>query len=314
MAAATTFALSLLPLVTGAIATEFSPPVNRGEVAVDLTFPGGTPLDRTDAGVQRLARRLLDDPDVRHVITSAGRAFNGSGDVFATNLAQIAVNLSDPNASGDDIVDRIKAMSAMVPDAVIAGAAARLALTLQRNPYATDVRTTSGGLQPRLQVDVDLERALLLNVSPDDAAQTARIATGGALAARSRLQSGLVDVAVRSTAGTGLASFGRLGVRSADGRLIPLADLTTIRSTSEPTIVEREDRERVVTLTANPRTHRTGDRGGERSAARPGFPARRGPARASRGRRTIHRHGDERASKPWPRSKKPPGAASGRSL
>ncbi|MGZ3498599.1 MAG: efflux RND transporter permease subunit [Vulcanimicrobiaceae bacterium] len=203
--------------------------------------------------MQRLARRLLDDPDVRHVITSAGRAFNGSGDVFATNLAQIAVILSDPNASGDDIVDRIKAMSAMVPDAVIAGAAARLALTLQRNPYATDVRTTSGGLQPRLQVDVDLERALLLNVSPDDAAQTARIATGGALAARSRLQSGLVDVAVRSTAGTGLASFGRLGVRSADGRLIPLADLTTIRSTSEPTIVEREDRERVVTLTANPR-------------------------------------------------------------
>ncbi|MGZ3550009.1 MAG: efflux RND transporter permease subunit [Vulcanimicrobiaceae bacterium] len=187
-------------------------------------------------------------------------------------------------------------------------------LTLQRNPYATDVRTTSGGLQPRLQVDVDLERALLLNVSPDDAAQTARITTGGALAARSRLQSGLVDVAVRSTAGTGLASFGRLGVRSADGRLIPLADLTTIRSTSEPTIVEREDRERVVTLTANPRTHRTGDRGGERSAARPGFPARRGPARASRGRRTIHRHGDERASKPWPRSKKPPGAASGQSL
>ncbi|MGZ3551299.1 MAG: hypothetical protein ACXWNK_04310 [Vulcanimicrobiaceae bacterium] len=35
--------------------------------------------------------------------------------------------------------------------------------------------------------------------------------------------------------------------------MIPLADLTTIRSTSEPTIVEREDRERVVTLTANPR-------------------------------------------------------------
>ncbi|MGZ3551298.1 MAG: hypothetical protein ACXWNK_04305, partial [Vulcanimicrobiaceae bacterium] len=31
---------------------------------------------------------------------------------------------------------------------------------------------------------------------PDDAAQTARIATGGALAARSRLQSGLVDRAL----------------------------------------------------------------------------------------------------------------------
>ena len=71
-------ALSFVPLATGAIGMEFSPPFDRGEASVDLRFPPGTPLERSDSRAQRISERLLDDPTVAHVIVVAGRGFNGS--------------------------------------------------------------------------------------------------------------------------------------------------------------------------------------------------------------------------------------------
>ena len=68
-----------------------------------------------------------------------------------------------------------------------------------------------------------------------------------------RAPAGLTDILVRSNAAQAgdLDALLRLPVRSGDGRLIPLADLASITKTVEPSIVEREDGRRVVTVTAN---------------------------------------------------------------
>jgi HAE1 family hydrophobic/amphiphilic exporter-1 len=262
---------------SGRIATEFSPPTSAGRADVSLTFPAGTPLQVTAAGAARLAERLLDDPRVRHVAVTSGRAFNGVTDVFAGNTAQIDATLEDQTASGDPVTDDIKALQQLAPDAQIAGAgrsmggtapvsynvvgepsaidlaAARIASALRANPFATDVRTSNAGVGPRLDIRIDSAKAMLLGVSAEDAAQTARIATGGEIAAKVRTPSGLTNVVVRSEAAArgDLDEMLRLPVRAGDARLIPLTDLASLTYGTEPTIVERENGRRVVSVSAN---------------------------------------------------------------
>ena len=271
--------LALAPAMSGAIASEFSPPVDRGEAIVDLQFPPSTPLETSEARGGVIAARLLDDPAIAHVVVSAGRGFNGSTDVLAPNLVQVAAMLADPRASGDAAIGKIKALQGLVPDAQIAGAgrgmggtaaisyaisggstiadeaASRIAQVLKNDPNATDIRVSDAGVSPRLQIDVDQQKAVLLGVSSDDAAQTARIATGGAIAAKTRLPTGLVNVLVQSDAAErgDLDAALRLAVRDRSGRLVPLGDIVNVRQTVEPTIVERENSERIVTVTANAR-------------------------------------------------------------
>ncbi len=276
-AAALASAASLVPLFGGGIGAEFSPPVNRGALTFDLTMPAGTPLEQTDDAAARITQALLADPAVRHVESSAGRSFDGGADIFASNVAQIVAVLADPNSDGAAVERRIRKLAPLVPAATIAGAgkgmggmpavsydvagdpaalsaaADRIAALLRRNPYAIDVRTSDLGQQPRLQIGIDSEKARLLNVSLDDVAQTARIATGGAIATKARLDSGLVDVVVQADSAElgDLDALKRFAVRSATGARIPLGDLMQLRSESEPAIVHRENGERTVSVSAN---------------------------------------------------------------
>jgi HAE1 family hydrophobic/amphiphilic exporter-1 len=264
-------------VLSGRIATEFSPPTSAGRADVSLTFPAGTPLDVTAAGASRLAQRLLDDPRLRHVVVTSGRAFNGVTDVVAGDMAQIDATLEDQTSSGDSITDEIKGMQPLVPDAQIAGAgrsmagtapvsynvvggpnavdvaAARIAAALRANPFATDVRSSNAGIGQKLDIQIDPAKAMLLGVSADDAAQTARIATGGEIAAKVRTLSGLTNVIVRSEAANrgDLGEMLRLPVRAGDARVIALTDLVSVTNANEPTIIERENGRRVVTVSAN---------------------------------------------------------------
>jgi hydrophobic/amphiphilic exporter-1 (mainly G- bacteria), HAE1 family len=270
-------AASLIPLLLGWIPSEFSPPVNRGELNFDLTMPPGTPTDGTDAAAQRIAQALLQDGSIRHVETTAGQSFNGSADIFASNVARIGVILRDPSADGQSVERRVRSLAAMLPSASLTGtgkgmggvpavsydlggdpalideAARRVATVLRQNPLAADLRTSDLGLQPHLTVHVDFGKSRLLNISPDDVAQTARIATGGAIATKARLDSGLVNIIVQadeSSVGS-LDALQRLQVRNAQNARIPLGDVTHIEAGYEPTIIQSENGERVVSVSAN---------------------------------------------------------------
>jgi HAE1 family hydrophobic/amphiphilic exporter-1 len=269
--------LSLLLLGSGAIGAEFSPPLERGEATVDLRFPAGTPLERSELRAERFASALLDDSSVGHVVTVAGRAFNGSADTSAGNLVQVRAVAVDPTASGDALAGKLRMLEGIVPEAEIAGsgrgmggtapirytvagnkeavdaAARRIHDALEANPFATDVRLSDAGMAPRVEIAVDAAKAVTLGVAADDAAQTARIASGGAIASRLRLPTGLADVVVRYDAAArgDLDAVLRASVRDRGGRSVPLGDVVDVRRGLEPAVIERENGERVVSVTAN---------------------------------------------------------------
>ena len=250
----------------------------------------------------------------------SGRGFNGSTDVVASNLAQLVVVLADPQAPGDATIERVKALAGVVPDARMAGsgrgmggsapisytiageagaadeAASRLAQTLESDRNATDVRVSNAGVSPRVEIDISPGKAMTLGVAADDAAQTARIATGGAIAAKMRLRTGLANVVLQSGAAQrgDLDDALRVEVRDRSGRLVPLADVVNVRRSLAPTVIEREDGRRVVTVTANPKA---GVPIGAitaplaRSLRKPGFLPRRCQRRAARRCRRAARNG-----------------------
>ncbi len=263
---------SCVPLVTGSIASEFSPPAGRGEVLIDLTYPAGTPLRNTDAGARAFAARLLENESVADVVTTAGRAFDGTTDVLASNVAQIGIELRDQSSDGIAVARYAKSLGAVVPGATIlesgrgmggaapiafqiggeeralSVAAANVTELMREDSGADDVRRSDVGTVQNLDWRIDDGRAQLLDVNADDAAQTARIASAGTLATRVRTNDGLIDVVVRASAPSSTAR-----VRSQSGMLVPLADLLRQTAHPEPLVIHRENRARVVTVTANAR-------------------------------------------------------------
>jgi HAE1 family hydrophobic/amphiphilic exporter-1 len=263
---------SCVPLATGTIASEFSPPAARGETFIDLTFPSGTPLVQTDRGARAFARRLLEDDAVADIVTTAGRAFDGTSDVLATNVVEVGIELRDQSGDGTSVAHYAKSLGAVAPGASIlesgrgmggaapiafqiggeerqlSNGAANIAALLHSDPDADDVRRSDVGTVGAVTLRIDNARANVLGVNADDAALTARIASAGALATRVRTDDGLVDVLVRSP-----RSMRGAYVRSQGGALIPLGDLLDTSMSPEPLVIHRENRSRVVIVTANTR-------------------------------------------------------------
>ncbi len=263
---------SCVPLANGTIASEFSPPAGRGEVMIDLTYPAGTPLERTNAGAHAFAARLLENDAVADVVTTAGRAFDGTADILASNIAEVGIELRDQASGGVSIARYAKSLGAAVPGATIlesgrgmggaapisfqirgeepalSSAAANLAQLLRDDPGADDVRRSDVGTLRNVDWRIDDARAQLLNVSVDDAAATARIASAGALATRVRTDDGLIDVVVRSR-----TPPSAVHVRSQNGVLVPLNDVLDETEQMQPLVIHRENRARIVTVTANAR-------------------------------------------------------------
>ena len=212
-------------------------------------------------------------------MTTAGLAFDGTQDVFASNLAEVTLELSDSASDGSGVEAAGRALEGLVPGVAIeragrgmggtapvgyriAGdpaqlpqAARNVSALLESDPLLADVRRSDVGVAPHLELRVNEERARQLGIPADDAAQTARMATGGEIATRTRTRDGLVDVLVRDDAlrhgdRNGLAA---IDVRAGSGMLVPLTALLDVRITNEPLVLEREDRAAIVTVSANPR-------------------------------------------------------------
>jgi HAE1 family hydrophobic/amphiphilic exporter-1 len=252
------------------IPSEFQPNTEYGQANASLQYPIGTSLAATQTGTDKIAAVFMKDPRVKDVVETIG------GDGTYTSTIQIDLL---PKYTHDEhkIVDQINTMSAMVPGALLTSggaqngggadmtyslsgpidaldaAAAKLADFIKRQPNTTGVNATSQMTGPRLEVRIDTARATMLGVSPLAAASTARAAIGGVIATKVRTDQGLVDTIVQFAPGVRnvVHNLETTPVRSNSGQLVPLADVASFNWVSEPPVLRRVDRERVVRVFAN---------------------------------------------------------------
>jgi HAE1 family hydrophobic/amphiphilic exporter-1 len=177
------------------------------------------------------ARRLLAAyPDLRGSVQSVN-VFAGQGQ----RLSDVEFNLRGPDVEGlkrysDQILTRIQAI-----------------------PGIVDADTTMAVRVPELRVSILRDRAADLGVRVADIAEALRVYVGGEAVSKYREQDNQYDVWLRAIPERrrDTRDLYNLAVPSADGGLVKLANLVTIRPDLGPSQIDRTDRQRKVTIVAN---------------------------------------------------------------
>ncbi|MBV8068186.1 MAG: efflux RND transporter permease subunit, partial [Candidatus Eremiobacteraeota bacterium] len=280
-----TFVLALALVGLGAVGEEFIPPVDRGEIYIQLIYPIGTPLATVEKGSFDLERRVLNNPDTFAVTTVAGAyAASFGGFVSQNNVGQVHVWLKDDRAQSTEYwATQFRGVAArtlppevqavVVPATSTQGGnsqpidllvtdltggdptpyAQQVEQLLRRVPGATSVNSTGTQLAPEISIQFERKKAQALGVDLGQAAQAAGAAFGGNLATQFETTSGLeqVQVIYPEADRASLDDLKSVAIRSSTGGIVYLGDIAHFVSTPTAPLVTRTDRRNVVHVNAN---------------------------------------------------------------
>ena len=259
-----------------ALPFEFQPQADRGRAEFSVELPPGATLDETDAIVQRVTRELRARPEVTTVYASVG----GN----AVNKGQITADLTDKGqrisqqAFSRQMVDKF----AQIPGARIGAgsnngggpssggsytlrllsdngpaleaAARRVEAEMRAVPGLAHVVNTASIARPEIVVTPKADQAARAGVSAGAISQAVRVATIGDVdqnLPKYNLGDRQVPIRLRldQSAREDIAVLQTLQVPSANGS-VPLNAVADVRFGAGPSQIDRQDRSRVATITA----------------------------------------------------------------
>lgn len=269
--------LLLVPLM----GAEFAPRSDLGDFTVNLELPPSTPLDATDAVTREVEQALRREPEVVTVATTVGP----NGEV---NKAAIYVTLTPKTRrrrSLGDIMEAVRPTLASIPaltftmrEAAVAGAAESVAMQapitlyvqgsdriellrvardaedlLRRSPGVRDVAVSSRAGAAEQHLVIDRTRAGDLGVSFAAVAAALRTAVEGERVAKYQEGDQDIDVRVqlRAPDRSSLQALQSLTVPARRGAPVTVAEVTRPSDAVTSATVERLNRERQVTISAN---------------------------------------------------------------
>lgn len=287
VAFATLFAV--MPL-TRNLGSEFLPTVDDGNVGVNLNLAPGTPAVRTNEVANRLEALVRDMPYVRHVFTTAGGGFFGSGTTETSGRGSLDILLASARERRDMPASRWVAVlqsridSLAIPGARISVRGPRIR-GLRTNISGSDVAVkiqgenldTLGvlgrdvmarlmgirgleGLQPsteaaspQLAIRIDRQRASDLGLSVAAVGQTVRTALDGAIPTRFTDGANEYDLRVRLPRESfkSAEDVGSVALFAGRDRPVYLRDLAEVKLGTGPTSIRRENQNRLLRITGD---------------------------------------------------------------
>ncbi|HEY9553099.1 efflux RND transporter permease subunit [Allosphingosinicella sp.] len=258
--------------------TGFIPEQDQGFLIGVVQLPPGASLERTAAVLDRTREIAMETEGVIDSATFAG--LDGSSFSQASNAATMFLKLSDfeerrdPSMSAtvlsQQLTGKIAAQidEAMVffiaPPAVpglgngsgfmmmiqdrsgagydaLAGVTMDMMMSAQQVPEVTQVFSLFNTGSPRLEADVDRDRAQLLGVQPAQIFEALGTYLGSTYVNDFNLfgRTFRVTAQAEPTSRNDRADIGRLQVRSASGEMVPLSSVATVREDSGPVRVVR---------------------------------------------------------------------------
>jgi HAE1 family hydrophobic/amphiphilic exporter-1 len=266
------------------VTTEFLPQEDRAEFQVNVETPTGTSLELTTLFAEALAKDLRDNgPGIEETFLTIGGGAQGQ-----VNQASIHVLMTGAKTRPyhqNDVMSWVRGRYADVEDAVIAvvpvnlvggggggfrsqaiqfnirgrdydelnAAAEALVAELDKIDGFVDLDTTFRGGKPELAIEIDRERAAALGVPVASIATTIRALIAGDKVTELKDGLDIYDVTMQlpDEKKTGFAALSNLKVRSATGQLVDLASVVRVAHTEGPSQIERQARQRQVTVLAN---------------------------------------------------------------
>ncbi|HTX58274.1 MAG TPA: efflux RND transporter permease subunit [Verrucomicrobiae bacterium] len=277
------FALGLVAL--GVVGEEFIPPVDRGEIYIQLVYPIGTPLATVEQGAFGLEKEILKNSDV-FANTAVAGAYSApfGGFVTQSNVGQVHVWLKDDRKHSTSYwVGQFQALANkylpstaqafVVPATGTQGGnaqpidflvtdlsggdptpyAQQILNLLKTVPGATSVNSTGTQRAPEISIQFDRKKAQALGVDVGSAAVAAGAAFGGNVATQFETAEGLEEVQViyPSSYQTSIEQLKNVPLRSSNGSIVYLGDIARFISTPTPPLMTRTDRNTVIHVEAN---------------------------------------------------------------
>ncbi len=275
-------ALATLPLLMRTVQKSFMPPTEEAEFIVNLRLPEGTTLAATDLQGERVARSIRALPGVESTLLTIG-----DNDQRVQNLAGIYVRLTEPDtrkATQQDIMDQVRKeilpkfpaewrmtvlavppfntgqSSANVqfyiagPDLDRLTSATDVIMKEAKNiPGIRDLDSTLISGKPEITASVDRSKAGQMGVNIADLSTTLRLLVGGLDVSTYDEAGEQYDIHLRAEAGyrNNLQAMEQLSVPSATGTPVALDNVLKLEQTSGPSQIDRLNRRRQVTITAN---------------------------------------------------------------
>ena len=265
------------------VKSEFMPTEDRSEFMVNIELPTGSSLATSQGYVETMAADIRENcPGVTQTFMTIGGGAAGQ-----VNQGQIHVLLTPWNerpyhqttvmawirARYADITDVTIAVAEFDPMASEAGfrsqeiqynirgrnldeliaAANQLVARLGETPGFVDLDTTYREGKPELSIEIDRDRAAALGVPVAAIATTIRALIAGDKV--TELKEGLdiyeVTIELPGDQKSGFEKLANLEVRAVTGQLVDLANVVKVTRTTGPSQIEREKRQRQVTVLAN---------------------------------------------------------------
>lgn len=266
---------------------EFIPVEDISRSSITVQLPPGSTLEETDASVQRINRILLQRPEVASVYSSVGSATvsfgpgggGGAGEVRKANLTVNLVPRGKRSLTQQEFEQEmgpplreipgtrvqfgqagggggIMSVALVSDDPVaLAEAATALEREMREIPGLQNVISSAALVRPEILITPKPDVAALQGVSAADISQVARVATLGdsdQLLPKFNLGDRQIPIRVmlRQDARSDLGVLENLKVPTSSGSAVPLSAVADISFGAGPNQIDRLDRRRVATLTA----------------------------------------------------------------
>lgn len=285
------FVVAIALPITGILTVSFFPQEDIDFLYVDIELPPGSTLNQTDLAARQVEELLYANKNISSMVTAVGSTNEfGNNPQRDPRFANLTVNLpKERSVSSTEILQEIRKELSVVKDAHInadqpsggppvgaavlikflgtdsealdkAVAAAQAALT--ETPGATGVEATNKNESVQFKLTIDRAKLAQLGLTPASVASTLRVAVSGATASTISGINHDVDIVVflnlngayvdpHDASNTSFNSLYQIPIMTPSGASVLLGSVLTGTIARNDSIISHEDRQRVVTLTAN---------------------------------------------------------------
>lgn len=272
--------IMLIPFV----GREFIPSSDQGQFNINITLPTGTNLETTREVVSEVEKIVLEIPEIKSMLTTAGEGSGGMG--FSTeggNSGTIMVNLVEQNKrdrSMAQIINELRQKIGTYPDAQIKfgeqgfsfssgsdlevkisgdsldeleNIANRILISIAEVEGVYDLESSVEDVRPELHVNIDREKANLYGLNTAQIASTVHDALLGRVASIYQEKGEQIDIRIRleEEDRNSIEEVENLLISSSVGLQIPLKEIAEVVVASGPKGIDRENQQRTVNVSGN---------------------------------------------------------------
>ncbi len=272
--------LAMLP--AGMIGTEFMPSVDRGEFAIEVEMPLGTNIERTNEAMMKIEKMISQSPDVERFYSVTGRTEQSWGEMNKPHLAQIQVKLKDgTKRKTQDVIEEFLAKANGVPGVKatasligIMGSADEAPIYLEikgtdldelvkasdkvfdivkKAKGTRDVKNSWQEGQPELRVVIDRAKCADAGMTLGEVGQNLRNALEGDISTKFNENDTEYDMRILLSKKNrqNPDDISNLTMLNRFGKQIRLGDVARVFHGKGPSTIQRKDKIRVITITAN---------------------------------------------------------------